>query len=156
MIKVKFNENMIVVAERYIHSNGGRSGFIRAIIHDREMYPLWRSNDTSQYVPAIESIDYIQYQTDLILCHELLVVNDPESSHFYIVKYPYPNDIKIYKSHVTVIDERERIDKRERIENIPLTDLENILKEYPYPLDKDNRDNNLWDKNLDNLFDKDE
>lgn len=27
MIKVKFNESMIVAAEGYVHSHGGRSGF---------------------------------------------------------------------------------------------------------------------------------
>lgn len=144
MIKVKFNESMIVAAEKYVHSHDGRSGIIRAMIHDIEPCSEWRSNDLSQYHPAIDSYNIYQYSTDLVLCHELLVINDPESSHYYIVKYPYPNDIKIHKSHVVEIDKRELRQYRP----------EGLYGRYDkeFPVVKDNRDNSLWDDNLDNLF----
>jgi hypothetical protein len=148
MIKVKFNESMIVAAEGYVHSHGGRSGFFRFQICDVELCSEWRQDDPSQYYPTIDSYQSIQYSTDLILCHELLVINDPESSHFYIVKYPYPNDIKIYKDHVVEIDEHR---------TIPFVLGRDRLNVFKHSVEKEppaDNSNKLWDDNLDNLFDK--
>lgn len=108
----------------------------------------WRQDDPSQYYPTIDSYQSIQYSTDLILCHELLVINDPESSHFYIVKYPYPNDIKIYKDHVVEIDEHR---------TIPFVLGRDRLNVFKHSVEKEppaDNSNKLWDDNLDNLFDK--
>jgi len=87
------------MAERSLYDSGGH-GMIRYLMPG--ILPRYTSMDFLDDANCIHMETSMVYSTDLVLCHELSVEDDPENSDLYTVVYPYRNR-QVYKGHVVTI-----------------------------------------------------
>lgn len=147
---VRFKDALRKEAEQFYQTNQHHGRMVFSVYGRGE---IW---GRGEYDPDM-NISRIMYPTDLLMIHELEVIEYMPDPHFFISMYPY-KDVQIYKDHVYYIHQ-EYSDRGELTDIARMRELdlrmtyEQKLRDEMFTLPPlAITENTLWDRTIEELF----